>query len=196
MTSQATIGDIQLATQRLLLREIESSDQASLYSYWSDLEFARYLPRGPLTEESVSDFVERVLSGRHSRPRRYFRFAITLKEDGRFVGDCVCRISDPENREDLSRIIGQAYIGYFLAKEFWGQGYATEVAKTLLSFGFQKLGLVRIWAWCDTENLASIRVLEKVGMKREGHFRRSVDHRGKWRDCFVHGILHDEWNET
>jgi len=110
------------------------------------------------------------------------------------VGDSVCRVTDPESREDLARIIGQAYIGYFLSRGSWGKGYATEVGRALLSFGFDQLKLLRIWAWCDTENSASVRVLEKLGMRREAHFRKSVMVQGGWRDCFVYGILRDEWD--
>ncbi len=102
-------------------------------------------------------------------------------------------MTDQDNREDLARIIGQAYIGYFLDRDFWGHGYATEVAKALLDYGFKQLDLNRIWAWCDVENSASIHVLEKIGMKQEAHFRSSVLIEGSWRDCFVYGLLKHEW---
>jgi RimJ/RimL family protein N-acetyltransferase len=178
-----------------VLREIEESDRASL-SYWSDPEVTRYMPRGVVSEEGVRDLVERALEGRGSKPRRYFRLAVTLKESGRLVGDCVCRVTDQESREDLAKIIGQAYIGYFLNRESWGRGYATEVGRALLSFGFDQLKLLRIWAWCDTENSASVRVLEKLGMRQEAHFRKSVMVQGNWRDCFVYGMLRDEWDPS
>jgi len=176
------------------LREIEESDTGSLHSYWSDPEVTRYMPNGVVSEKGIRDLVQRALAGRGSKPRRYFRFAVTLKESGALVGDCVCRVTDPESREDLSRIIGQAYIGYFLSKASWGKGYATEVGRALLSFGFAQLKLLRIWAWCDAENSASIGVLEKLGMRREAHFRKSMMVQGNWRDCFVYGILRDEWD--
>ena len=96
---------------------------------------------------------------------------------------------------DLARIIGQANIGYFLCRGSWGKGYATEVGRALVfSFGFEQPKLLRIWAWCDTENSASVRVLEKLGLRREAHFRKSVMVQGNWHDCFVYGILRDEWD--
>jgi len=176
------------------LREIEESDTGSLHSYWSDPEVTRYMPNGVVSEKGVRDLVQRALAGRGARPRRYFRLAVTLKESGTLVGDSVCRVTDPESREDLARIIGQAYIGYFLSRGSWGKGYATEVGRALLSFSFEQLKLLRIWAWCDTENSASVRVLEKLGMRREAHFRKSVMVQENWRDCFVYGMLRDEWN--
>jgi len=194
MITEPTFDNVRLTTPRLVLREIEESDTGSLHSYWSDPEVTRYMPNGVVSEKGIRDLVQRALAGRRSRSRRYFRFAVTLKEGGTLVGDSVCRVTDPESREDLARIIGQAYIGYFLSRGSWGKGYATEVGRALLSFGFAQLNLLRIWAWCDTENSASIRVLEKLSMRREAHFRESVMDQGNWRDCFVAGILRDEWD--
>jgi [ribosomal protein S5]-alanine N-acetyltransferase len=181
-------------TPRLILREMERSDSGSLYSYWSDPEVTRYMPRGVLSQKGVGDLVQKALEGRDVEPRRYFPLAVTLKEGETPVGDCVSRVTDQESKEDLAKIIGQAYIGYFLNRESWGKGYATEVGRALLTFGFEQLKLLRIWAWCDTENAASIRVLEKLGMRQEAYFRKSVKVQGKWQDCFVYGILRDEWD--
>lgn len=187
---------VRLVTDRLVLREIEESDWKPIHGYWSTVDVARFMPKGPLNEQATRKLVKQALSGRESRPRRYFRLAITLKEGGRLIGDSVFRIGDPENLEDLSRIIGQAYIGFFLDKNQWGNGYATEVAEALITFGFEELPLRRIFAWCDTENKASIHVLEKVGMKREAHFRKSVLTQGDWRDCYVYGVLRDQWGSS
>ncbi len=183
---------VTLTTKRLTLREIEEDDWKSMLHYWSDPEVGRYMPRGALDEKGVKGLVQRAKSGQRSQPRRYFRLAVTLRGEHNIIGDCVCRLNDPDNLEDLSRIMGQAYIGYYLDREFWSRGYATEVASALLANGFGSLGLNRMWAWCHTENLASVRVLEKVGMKREAHFRKSVLVQGEWRDCFVYGLLKDD----
>ncbi len=115
MITEPTFDNVRLTTPRLVLREIEESDTGSLHSYWSDPEVTRYMPNGVVSEKGIRDLVQRALAGRRSRSRRYFRFAVTLKEGGTLVGDSVCRVTDPESREDLARIIGQAYIGYFLS---------------------------------------------------------------------------------
>jgi RimJ/RimL family protein N-acetyltransferase len=188
--------DVRLVSDRLVLREIEETDLKAIHGYWSTPEVGRFMPKGALSDEGAKSLVRKALSERYAQPRRYFRLAITMKDGAELIGDCQLRISDPNNSEDLSRIIGQAYIGFFFDKRFWGRGYATEVAKTLLVFGFQQVHLARVFAWCDTENTASIRVLEKAGMKREAHFRKSVLIQGEWRDCYVYGCLDDEWKRT
>ena len=185
--------DVRLVSDRLVLREIEETDLKTIHGYWSTPEVGRFMPRGPLSEEGAKSLVQKAITGRYSQPRRYFRLAVILKDGSKLIGDSVLRISDPNNSEDLSKIIGEAYIGFFFDKLFWGQGYATEVAKALLAFGFQKLRLKRIFAWCDTENTASFRVLEKTGMKREAHFRKGVLIQGDFRDCYVYGCLSEEW---
>ncbi len=187
-------GKVKLFTERLILREVEEDDWSSVHRYWSDPEVGRYMPRRTLDEKGAKDLVQKALLGQQSQPRRYFRLVVTLKDGHRIVGDCVCRVTDQDNREDLARIVGQAYIGYFLDRKFWGHGYATETAKALLAYGFKRLDLNRIWAWCDVENSASVRVLEKIGMKQEAHFRSSVLIQGLWRDCLVYGLLKHEWS--
>ena len=157
-----------LETEKLRLRDLTESDFESRYELFSDSEVTRFLPEGPKDEKEARECFQKMLASQQSEPRRYFRLAIILKENERFVGDCVCRLCNPTNPEDLSRLMGEAYIGFFLKREFWRHGFGTEVAKTLLGFGFNQLDLRRIWAWCDSENKASARILEGIGMKREG----------------------------
>ncbi len=87
----------------------------------------------------------------------------------------------------------QANIGYELAPEYRGEGYATEVAQAMLAFGFEELRLHRIWARCAAENAASYRVLEKIGMRRERFLREEKWMKGRWWDTLVYGILDHEW---
>ena len=85
------------------------------------------------------------------------------------------------------------FLGYCLHSDVWGRGYATEASLTLLRLGFGQLDLHRIATTCDVDNGASARVLEKIGMQREGRLRHSTLLRGEWRDHYVYGILRDEW---
>jgi RimJ/RimL family protein N-acetyltransferase len=80
-------------------------------------------------------------------------------------------------------------IGYVLAREFWGHGYATEAARRLLTFGFDELDLHKITATCDPENRASVAVLTKNGMYQEGVLRDHVYVRGQWRDRLLFGVI-------
>ncbi len=83
--------------------------------------------------------------------------------------------------------------GYCFARPAWGQGFATEAARLILDFGFETLGIHRVRAGCDSENAASLRVLEKLGMRREGYFKHDCQIRGVWRDTVAFAILSDEW---
>jgi len=76
--------------------------------------------------------------------------------------------------------------------EYWSRGIGTEAAGALIRFGFEKLGLHRIIAKCDPMNMASWRVMEKTGMRREGRLRENVKIRGEWRDSLLYSILEHE----
>ena len=80
-------------------------------------------------------------------------------------------------------------MGYCLNRKFWENGYTTEATKERIRFGFQKHGLRRFTATCDAQNKASARVLEKAGMKKEGHLRKNMFQKGKWRDTFLYAVL-------
>jgi RimJ/RimL family protein N-acetyltransferase len=85
-----------------------------------------------------------------------------------------------------------AEIGYGINSDFQGLGYMTEAVQAVLNFGFGELALHRIWATTDVENVASCRVLEKVGMVQEGLLRQDKLVRGQWRDSFLYAVLEGE----
>jgi ribosomal-protein-alanine N-acetyltransferase len=173
-----------LETERLVLREFVHGDLAAVHCYASDPEVVRYMSWGPNTEQDTRDAVRRWLEQRAEKARRNFTLAIVLRDGGQLIGACSIRVSDPEG--------GSAHIGYCLNREYWGRGYATEAARALVKFGFEQLGLHRIFAKCDTQNLASARVLENAGMLREGHLRQDRMLRGEWRDSYLYAVLEQE----
>lgn len=85
------------------------------------------------------------------------------------------------------RAAHRAELGYVIAKSFWGQGIATEAVQLALEKGFQDLGIERIEAFVDPNNLGSVRVLEKAGLEREGYLKKYVIHRGQVRDRYIYG---------
>ncbi len=109
-----------------------------------------------------------------------------MKERNTLIGGGRISVSDERHRE--------GFIGYILNRDFWGQGYATELAQALIAFGFEKLGLHRIYATCDIENKASAHVMEKIGMQREGRLREHRLQGKNWRDQYVYAILDREWS--
>lgn len=174
-----------ITTPRLVLRDFNEEDWRAVHEYATDLEVVRYMPWGPNSEKETSAFIERVLAAQDERPRTKFEFAVTLGESGTLIGGCGIRVASKRDRS--------ANMGYCLRRDAWGRGYATEAAAAVLEFGFDVLNSHRIFATCDTENLASARVLEKVGMRREGHFREDTRIRGRWRDSYLYAVLEHEW---
>lgn len=172
-------------TERLVLRDFEVADWTSVHSYASDSEVVRYMDWGPNTEEDSKNFIQRAIAYQKEQPRKKYTLAIVLKKKDTLIGGCGIHVSNPDNRE--------GWIGYCLNHNFWGQGYATETAKALLKFGFDQLNLHRIFATCDPANIASAHVLEKIGMKHEGHLREHKWAKGKWRDSLLYAILDYEW---
>ncbi len=87
----------------------------------------------------------------------------------------------------------QGEIGFVFNPEFQGMGYATEASKELLSIGFEVYDFHRISGRCDARNVASYRVMEKLGMRREAHFIHNEIFKGEWGDELVYAILREEW---
>ena len=170
---------LHLVTDRLLLREFEASDFEAVHHYASDPKVTQYTHFGPNSEEATREFLRSAAASKEE-PLKTHDFAIVLKSEGKLIGGCSIRISTDKEYE--------ASIGYVLAREHWGQGFATEAASALLQFGFQQLGLQRIVATCHPSNTASRRVMEKNGMRREGSVRDERCQKKKWPDCLLYAI--------
>ncbi len=176
-----------LRTRRLLLRDFKEDDWEAVHVYASDPEVVKFMPWGPNTEDQTKEFIKKAIKFQEERPRQHFELAAVLKDDGALVGGCGLNVLSATDRT--------GYIGYCYNRLYWSAGLATEAAEALVLHGFEQLGLHRIWATCDPQNLASARVLEKVGMTREAQLRENVWVRGKWRDSLVYAILDREWSE-
>lgn len=173
-----------IRTARLLLREFRETDESDVHEYGSDLEVSKFVTWGPNTPKETRD----VLSGRIRKqriwPRNEVDLAIELSKEKKVIGSISLAIQRDDNRI--------AAFGYVVNRRYWGHGYATEAAGALVSCAFQALRLHRVWATCDARNVASWRVMEKVGMRREAAFRRDVFQKGAWRDSYLYARLDDE----
>jgi RimJ/RimL family protein N-acetyltransferase len=176
---------VQIETERLTLREFVPHDWQAMAHYWADPRYARFYPERDNAGAFVRVLVDRFVAAQGDDPRLAWQLAIVERASGTMIGNCGIRINDPAVRE--------ANIGYELNPAFWGLGYATEAAASILRFGFQDLQLHRIWAECISENSGSIRVLEKLGMRREGHFHQHQWFHERWWDTLVYAILEQEW---
>ncbi len=181
-------GEVTLTTDRLILREFREDDWRATLAYQSDPLYLRFYPWAHRTEEDVRAFLGTFLDQQAERPRHKFQFALVLKEDGRLIGSGGIRVRAPESR--------QADIGYELNPRCWGRGLATEAARALLHFGFEDLGMHRLFGECVADNIASARVMEAIGMRREAHLREQVWFKGRWWDSVIYAVLEEEWRAS
>ena len=177
-----------LETHRLLMRDFIEADWQAVFLYQSDPLYLRYNDWTHGTQKDVCEFIQIFIDQQKEQPRTKFQLAVVLKEETQLIGNCGIRVNDREMRE--------ANIGYELNTQYWGQGYATEAAQAILKFGFEELGMHRIRSWCVAENVASVRVLEKIGMLREGHLGEKELIKGRWYDNFLYAILDHEWKAS
>jgi RimJ/RimL family protein N-acetyltransferase len=176
---------MQLTTERLVLRDFVESDWETVLAYQQDPLYLRYYEWTSRTAEEVRAFMKRFLDQQKQVPRIKFQFAVTLKSSGQLIGNCGIRRDSPEARE--------ADMGYELDPNHWRKGYATEAAGAVLDFGFSSMDLQRVTAWCIADNVASARVLEKIGMKLEKRMRHHQYFKGRWWDTLWYAISYEDW---
>lgn len=128
--------------------------------------------------------MEAVLAEQKAKPRCRYNLAVILKAEKRLIGSIRIGVLSEENRE--------ADLGYGIDPAYWGRGYATEAVGALIDFGFLDLKLHRIVARCDQDNVASRRVMERLGMTREGLLRESRYLGGAWSSDYLYSILEQE----
>ena len=179
---------MQLTTERLVLREFREDDWRAVLDYQRDPLYLRYYPWEDRNEADVKAFVDMFRGWQEEQPRRRFQLAIVRREDGGLIGNCGLR-RKPGNE-------WEADIGYELSPKHWGHGYATEAARAMVGFGFAELGLQRISSWCIADNVASARVLERLGFVREGRLRRNEYFKGRWWDTLLYALLAEEWRDA
>lgn len=174
---------LELITPRLKLRDFREDDFEALYAIDSDVRVCRY-ESGPLTAEQVRYRLEGALEWAQETPRRIYKLAITVRPDDRARGRLSLKLVDPDARA--------WEIGWTLHPQAWGHGYATEAAGALLRYAFGELRAHRVSASCHADNAASWRMMERLGMQREGRLRHTLYLNGAWYDELVYGILEGE----
>jgi aminoglycoside 6'-N-acetyltransferase len=176
---------IYFETPRLILRPFKNEDILPFSRYRSDPEVAKYQGWDiPFTIEQAAKFVREMKAKIPGEAGQWYQIAIELKSSSKMIGDCAFHrfAQDP----------AQAEIGFTLAQDFHGQGYGTEAIFRLLEYLFVDLNLHRVRANCDPQNIASIRLLQKVGMRHEGCFVGSLWLKGEWGSEDWYGMLKRE----
>ncbi|UCG68553.1 MAG: GNAT family N-acetyltransferase [Thermoplasmata archaeon] len=178
--------DISLETNRLILRPLKDQDSESIYKNVKEYDIAKWtisIPH-PYPKEGAMSFIQQ--SKKHMQSGLAYHFAILSKDNSELMG--VMSLIGVNMRHK------NAELGYWVGKYHWNKGIATEAASRMLEFGFQDLNLQRISARCFHDNTPSIRVIEKIGMKYEGKFRKEILKENKFIDMAYYAILKEEWN--
>lgn len=150
-----------------------------------DDRVTRWLSHDSHDEAAAAAMIDGVVTRRQQTPRTEYYLVITDADD-HMIGF---------GRLGLSGVQA-AKLGYAIHADHWGHGYATDAARTLITFGFDQLDLHRITAAIGPENAASIAVARRLGMQYEGHLRDHVYTGGTWRDSQLYSILTTEWTAS
>jgi RimJ/RimL family protein N-acetyltransferase len=176
-----------LRTERLLLRRFREADLPALLAYRNDAGLARFQSWGvPFGEDEARAFIAEMQAAPLRATWSGLQIAVALAERDELVGDLYLGAGG-----DLR----QAVLGYTLARAYHGRGYATEAARGLLAFVFGDLALHRVTATVDTRNTASVALLERLGMRREGQFLQAYydEAYAEWTDEYQYALLRSEW---
>ncbi len=177
-----------IETSRLRLRHFRDTDLVLFMAYRNDPEVARYQGWEGTSEPEARAFIQEQKEVQPGMPGQWFQIAVELKETGMLVGDCALKIEEHDER--------QAEIGYTLSRAYQGRGIASEAVSCVLEYAFVTLGLHRVIAITACENAGSVALLERLDLRREGHFRQNVWLKGKWRDEFLYALLQEEWRSA
>ena len=179
-----------LESKRLILKELTWKDLDNIHTLHSYPEVEEFNTIGiPESVEDTREIIRPPIEDQHlktvgSPKRKQFGWCIFINATEDFIGEAGMTLS--ANRFKIGEI------HYNLLPAYWGNGYATEVTKRLIRFGFEDLKLHRIQAGVVTENVKSINVLEKAGMIREGRRRKILPIRGTWKDNYHYAIIEDD----
>ncbi len=170
-----------LETERLLIRNFRKADWKDLHEYLSLQDTYVFEPGDPIDAAEAKR-----LAAERSKGDAFL--AVVLKAEDKMVGHLYFSRMEPLEFRTWE-------LGYIFNPRYRSRGYCTEASRSVVEFGFRALQAHRIVAFCDPRNAASWRVLEKIGMQREGHFRqkaffrRGQDGSPLWHDCYAYGLV-------
>jgi len=172
-----------ILTERLFIRKLETNDAQDFFKYRSLPEVYEFQSFKPKNTKDIEGFFE-MLSELPNTRNTWFQLAVCVKDENKLIGDIgVHFLEDDEQTE----------IGYTLNPDFQGLGYAKEAVTAVISYLFMVLGKHRIIASVDPDNEKSISLLERIGMRKEAHFVKSINFNGIWSDDCIYALLREEW---
>ncbi|WP_163115506.1 GNAT family N-acetyltransferase [Bacillus safensis] len=169
-----------LTTERCIIRSFAEDDWQDVYAYTSNETVMKYIPEDVFSKEDAKEFVK---NNRHEGAKYV---AVLLKEDHTYIGHIAFHPYFGEHTYEIGWVFNPAY---------QNKGYASEAAYAVLHHGFHTLNLHRIIATCQPENVPSWRVMEKLGMRREGYFKQCIPQGNEWWDEFYYALLQEKWFE-
>jgi len=173
-------------TERLNLRPIRIEDKIKIFEYRSDSETNKFQSWIPKTIEDVEEFIGKNPE-KFNEPESWFQFVIIEKDTNKLIGDLGVHFISPENKV--------IEIGCTLNKKYHNKGFASEALRRIIDYNFKELKKHRIVASIDPDNKSSIRLIERLGFRKEAHFVESIFINGQWVDDFVYALLESEWGE-
>jgi RimJ/RimL family protein N-acetyltransferase len=174
-----------IMTERITVRKFEESDWKDLYEYLSDENVVKFEPYEVFSEEDAKREAM-------NRSKNECFYAVCLLETGKLIGNLYLSQGEFDTWE----------LGYVFNRNYWGNGYAMESAKALMDTAFTQFGARRIVAMCNPLNDHSWKLLERLGMRREGwllqniYFKKDSEGNPLWSDTYEYGILKSEWKNS
>ncbi|MFD1173447.1 GNAT family N-acetyltransferase [Oceanobacillus picturae] len=169
-----------LTTERLTLKMMQENDAARLFAIWADPDVTRFMNIPSFTREDEAKEMINVLT-ELAKENKALRYTIRMKDCGKIIGSCGYNVLDFDNQK--------TELGYELAKEQWGKGYASEAIHALTKNAYAELGFHRIEAKVEPENGNSIRLLQKLGFTFEGTLRDAEKAKGRFLDLAMYAKL-------
>ena len=182
--------DFPIVTARLRLRLFAPTDLDALHRIYARDDVARYLYTEPMTRAEATTQLEKRL-GRTALTAEGGNLGLAVERQdtaGELIGDVMLFWADLENR--------QGEIAFVFHPDHHGQGFAREASEAVLRLGFDSYGLHRVVGRCEARNTASARLLARLGMRQEAHFRQNGFVKGEWTDELVYAILAEEWRAS
>jgi RimJ/RimL family protein N-acetyltransferase len=172
---------MELSTERLIIRRFSENDGEDLYEYFSNPKVLEFEPFKPFTKDEAYEEAKRRAGDE--------KFLAVCLKSGKLIGNLYFSKGDFETWE----------VGYVFNEKYWGNGYASESLLALIQYAFLSLNVRRIVAQCDPKNIPSWKLLDRVGMRREGKLLQNIffftDEKGSpiWKDTYEYGILKSEY---
>ncbi len=177
---------MKLETERLIIRPIKLDDKSEIFEYRCDKETNKYQGWIPEKMEDVETFIGNTAK-KINEPDSWFQLVVIERQSQKIIGDVGIHFFDHK--------IKQVEIGCTLNKDFHNKGYATESLKRVIDYLFNDFHMHRIFTSIHPLNINSIRLVERIGFRKEAHYVESLFSNGKWVDDLIYAMIEKDWEK-